>query len=182
MNSNTFLGPIVQKLAQQLGLPPAIAQMVVSFVLSKMMGSAAGGAVTPSQRVSPSQTLPSQRPAQQLPQAEQGLNLDDLLGQISTGATVDTGYLSATGLTQELAVQTGLDTDTAATSLQQVFQMLGGALGASQQTQQPNQTSRPGRSSRANRSRTTSRKRSTPKRGGSTNSGLDSMLDEFKIQ
>jgi hypothetical protein len=191
MNSNTFLRPIVQKLAEQLGLPPAIAQMVVSFVLSKMMGGAANRAAAPSQGVSPNQTLPSQRPAQQLPPAEQGLNLDDLLGQISTGATVDTGYLNSTGMTQELALQTGMDTNTAALSLQHVFTLLGGALGASPQTRQPSQTRRTGakttqrktsKSSKTSRPKTTSRKHSTPKRGGSTRSGMDSLLDEFKIQ
>lgn len=172
MSSNTFLGPIVENLAKQLGLPPAIAQMVVSFVLSKILGSAASRATTPSQITRPSQALPSQRPAQ--PQAQQGLDLDDLLEQMSAGQALDTGYLSRTGMTQELAAQTGMDTETAAMSLQQALQMLGGALGTPQQARQTSR-SRP-----TSRSKTPSRKRSTPRRGASTDRGLDSLLDEFK--
>jgi len=200
MNSNTFLGPIVEKLARQLGLPPAIAQMVVSFVLSKMMGSAASKAVTPSQGMRPGQTLPSQRPSQQLPQAQQGLDLDDLLEQMSAGQTLDSGYLNTTGMTQELSLRTGMDTKSAAISLQEVFKLLGGALGSFQQTRQATQTKRTARersttqggrakttpsktskSTKTSRSKTTARKRSTSRRDKSTDSGLDSLLDEFKI-
>jgi uncharacterized protein YjbJ (UPF0337 family) len=162
MNSNTFLGPIVQKLAEQLGLPPAIAQMVVSFVLSKMMGSAAAK----SQATLPSQATPSQRGAQGVPQAQQGLDLDDLLGQMSTGQTLNTSYFQATGLTQELSQKTGLDSDTAATSLQEVLKMLGGALGSAQQTRQPTRAQRTGAGATQRKTskskKSTSRKRSTP--------------------
>jgi hypothetical protein len=163
INSNTFLGPIVQKLAEQLGLPPAIAQMVVSFILNKVMSGAAGAA-TPSQRT-PSQVLPSQRPSQQVPQAQQGLDLDDLLEQMSAGQTLDTGYLNRTGLTSELSQQTGMDPNTAATTLQEAFKMLGGALGSFQQTKQTaRSTSQSGTAQRkrSKTSKTTSRK---PKQG-----------------
>jgi hypothetical protein len=160
MNSNTFLGPIVEKLAQQLGLPPAIAQMVVSFVLNKMMAGAAGGAAAPSQRT-PSQVLPSQRPPQQVPSDQQGLNLDDLLGQASAGQTLDTGLLHRTGMTNELSLQTGMDTNTAAVSLQQAFKLLGGALGSYQQTKPTKRTTR--KSSTAQRKRPKAGKSSKPK-------------------
>jgi hypothetical protein len=192
MNSNTFLGPIVQKLAQQLGLPPAIAQTVVGFILNKMMSGAVGRAAAPTQPA-PSQILPSQPPSQQVPQAQQGLDLDDLLGQISTGATVDTGYLSSTGMTQELALQTGMDVNTAATSLQHAFTLLGGALGSVQETKPAKSTTgkrskaqraRPktSKSTKTGRSKTTSRKPSTPKGGGSAGSDLDSILGGFEIK
>jgi hypothetical protein len=158
INSNTFLGPIVEKLARQLGLPPAIAQMVVSFILNKMMAGAA-----PSQRT-PSQVLPSPRPSQQIPQAQQGLDLDELLGQVSAGQTLDTGYLSATGMTNELSLQTGMDTNTAAMSLQEAFKLLGGALGSFQQTNQTKRTpSKGARPKTSKSSKTTSRKPSKPK-------------------
>jgi hypothetical protein len=192
INSNTFLGPIVQKLAQQLGLPPAIAQTVVGFILNKMMSGAVGRAAAPTQPA-PSQILPSQPPSQQVPQAQQGLDLDDLLGQISTGATVDTGYLSSTGMTQELALQTGMDVNTAATSLQHAFTLLGGALGSVQETKPAKSTTgkrskaqraRPktSKSTKTGRSKTTSRKPSTPKGGGSAGSDLDSILGGFEIK
>jgi hypothetical protein len=187
MNSNTFLGPIVDKLAEQLGLPPAIAQMVVSFILNKMMAGAAGGAVTPSQGT-PSQVFPSQRPSQQPAQAQQGLDLDDLLGQVSAGQTLNTGYLNRTGMTNELSLQTGMDTNTAVMSLQEAFKLLDGALGSFQQTEQTTRTSSKRSTAQGTRpktsrsTKTTSRKRSTPKRSGSGGSGMDSLLDEFKIQ
>jgi hypothetical protein len=160
MKSNTFLGPIVEKLAEQLGLPPAIAQMVVSFILNKMMSGAAAGTRTPSQRT-PSQVLPSQRPSQQPAQAQQGMNLDDLLEQMSAGQTLDTGYLNKTGMTSELSLQTGMDPNTAAMSLQQAFKLLGGALGTSQQTGRTGATTTQRKSSKS--SKTSSRKRSKPK-------------------
>ena len=192
MNNNTFLGPIVEQLAKQLGLPPAIAQMVLSFVLNKMVGGAAGRAATPSQDMRPGQTLPSQRPSQQLPQTQQGLDLDELLDHVSAGDTLDPGYLSTTGMTQELSLQTGMDTHTAAISLQEVFKLLGGALGAFQQTSGAKRTTtqrarskttkpKTSKSSKTSRAKATTRKRATPKRGKSTDSGLDSLLDEFKI-
>jgi hypothetical protein len=160
MKSNTFLGPIVEKLAEQLGLPPAIAQMVVSFILNKMMSGAAAGTRTPSQRT-PSQVLPSQRPSQQPAQAQQGMNLDDLLEQMSAGQTLDTGYLNKTGMTSELSLQTGMAPNTAAMSLQQAFKLLGGALGTSQQTGRTGATTTQRKSSKS--SKTSSRKRSKPK-------------------
>jgi hypothetical protein len=162
MKSNTFLGPIVEKLAEQLGLPPAIAQMVVSFILNKMMAGAAAGTTTPSQRA-PSQVLPSQRPSLQPAQAEQSVNLDDLLEQVSAGQTLDTSYLNRTGMTNELSLQTGMDANTAAMSLQQAFHLLGGALGSYQGTKQTKRTG--SQSTRPKSSETTSRKRSKPKQG-----------------
>jgi len=144
----------VEKLAKQLGLPPAIAQMVVSFVLSKMLGSAQ----TQSQATRPSQAVPSPRKTQQQKQTGQTLDLDDLLGQISAGETVDTVYLDKTGMTQELVQKTGMDRDTAAASLQEVLKAFGGALGP----------------------RPPSRQSSQAKRGASADSGLDSLLDDFK--
>ncbi len=153
MNSNTFLGPIIQKLATQLGIPPAIAQMVVSFVLSKLLS----GASAQSQATRPSQAVPRRQAQQQKQQGGQTVDLDDLLEQMSAGQTLDAGYLEKSGMTEELVQQTGMDSDTAAASLQEVFKALGGALGPSQQGRQTPQ----------------------PKRKSSPSSGLDSLLDEM---
>jgi hypothetical protein len=168
MQSNSFLGPIVEKLAEQLGLPPAIAQTVVGFVLNKMMAGATGAIAAPSPRA-PSQALPSQPPSQQVPQAQQGLNLDDLLEQMSAGQTVDSGFLSKAGMTNELSLKTGMDPNTAATSLQQAFKLLGGALGSYQETKQTKPAggqrgTAKGKQPKTSKSgKTTSRKRSKPK-------------------
>jgi hypothetical protein len=116
VGGNSFLGPIISGLAEKLGLPPAIAQMVVSFVLSKLLSGTlqqgavaqAGGAVKAK------------------PVSAQGYDLDHLLESMSSGQDVDSGFLQSSGMAKELAQQTGLDKDKAERSLQEAFRMLGG--------------------------------------------------------
>lgn len=119
------LGPLVQTLAQKLGLPPAIAQAVVLFVISKLLPALIGGAA-PQGQAAPQPAKPA--PAQ--PQAG-GLDLGDLLGRMLSGSPrrLSANYLQSTGLHAELAQQVGMDEETALKSLQEVFLGLGSVLG-----------------------------------------------------
>ena len=108
--------PMVSGLAEKLGLPPEVAQMVVSFVLDKLLSGAMGRDAVAASR-SGGATLA-------------GPDLDDLVAQMSRGEGIDVGLLESTGMTAELSEQTGLDPDTAAASLQEVFGMLGSQMGA----------------------------------------------------
>ena len=117
LGTNSFLAPLINELAERLGLPPAIANAVVSFVLSKLLSGSLGGAGS----AGPSRTAPSQ---------PQGLDLDHLLETVGTGGQFEPSYLRSTGMVDELAQQTGIDQNTAIESLQEVLGLLGGQLAA----------------------------------------------------
>jgi hypothetical protein len=126
MGSNSFLAPIIEGLAENLGLPPAIAQMVVSFVLSKVLSGAAGRGRAPA---------PRRQDA-----APEGFDLDHLLEQIGTEQGLDSNYLMSTGMHKELAEQTGLDEDTAARSLEEALSMM---LGGPSEAPTPRRVDQP---------------------------------------
>jgi hypothetical protein len=133
---SSILGPIVQSLAQKMGLPPAIAQMVVGFALGKLLPSLMGGTSSKAQ-----QAAPSQRRAQ-TPSQSGGFDLDDLMDRLGSGnaQSVNTSYLQSTGMAAQLAQQTGLDEDLAAQSLQQVFLTFGNKMSATRSAQSPVET------------------------------------------
>jgi hypothetical protein len=135
--ANSFLTPIIQALAQKLGLPPQMAGAVVAFVLTKVLPGLMGGGRLPS-----ATPTPSGRGA--VPQQQEGLDLDGLLEQMGGAHGVDQGYWRSTGIADQLAQQTGLDANTAAMSLQEVFQMIAGQLGAARQQSTPAQPKRGG--------------------------------------
>lgn len=111
--SSPLLAPIANFLSQKLGLPPVIAQAIVSFVLAKLMsGSSGGRAIGPAGL------------------AQEGPAMQDLLEYTGSGQRLDTRTLAATGLPEELAQYTGLDVDTATASLQQALNLLGPAMGS----------------------------------------------------
>jgi hypothetical protein len=132
IGSNSFLAPIIEALAEKLGLPPAIAQMVISFVLSKLLSGAASRAQAPAPQ-------PSRR-ARPTPVSPGGLDLDHLLEQMGTERGLDSNYLMSTGMAQELSQQTGLDAETAARSLQEALNMM---LGSQVAASQPKHISQP---------------------------------------
>lgn len=186
-----FLAPIVEKLAKQLNLPPAIAQMIVTFALSKILPSLIGS-VTTKPATRPERLAPGTRPFQPSPQPQEGLDLDELLGQIQTSGVVDSNYLSSTGMTQELALRAGVDNQTATLGLQEVFKLLGGALANVQQAQKPSRRARAkttkaakaaktGKTTKTGSSKSTSRRRTSSKKGGTKGSDLDSILEGFDI-
>ena len=110
IGASPLLAPIANLLAQKLGLPPAIAQAVIAFVLAKLM-SGAGGGVS----------------ANRMGLVEEGPGMQDLLEQAGSGQRLDKRTLAATGLAEELAQHTGMDVDTATQSLQQALELLGPA-------------------------------------------------------
>jgi hypothetical protein len=121
MNSGiaSLLTPLITPLAQKLGIPVEIAQIVVVFVLGKLLSGKLGqGATSQAQAQYPSQSAPSG-----------GMDLSGFLQQMSGGRAMDTRYLRSSGLTDELVQETGLDPDTAEQSLQEVLRMLSGQMG-----------------------------------------------------
>ena len=98
---NPLLAPIVNVLAQKLGISPAIAQLIVTFATSALLsrgqdnkGGAAIGAG-----------------------GQQGFDLDDLL---------EGDFAYSSGLAKQLSQQSGLDEDEAAYGLQEAMMMLSG--------------------------------------------------------
>ena len=112
IGASPLLAPIADLLAQKLGLPPAIAQAVLAFVLAKLVSGSSGGG-----------------PAGRMDLVPEGPGMQDLLVQASSGQRLDKLTLASTGLPEELAQHTGLDVDTASKSLQQALKLLGPAVG-----------------------------------------------------
>lgn len=119
--SSSFLSPIVDALSKKLGLSPAMAQMVVGFAVNTLIANAAGGGAKSARAAGAQHSA--------LPAGAQNLDLDNLLGQMRSASDVDQAAVRSTGLHQELSQRTDMDPDTAAESLQTVFQMLGGEMG-----------------------------------------------------
>lgn len=116
---------IIEGLAAKLGLPPAMAQAVVAFVLEKLLsGGSATGSAAPSRKRQPAVSAPptgASRPRK--PTRPDSGSLRDLFQQ---GARIEPGYLKRSGLANELAQRTGMDTATATQSLNYVFGALQG--------------------------------------------------------
>jgi hypothetical protein len=123
--AGSFLAPVVSGLAENMGLPPQIAQVVVGFLLNKLMGGISGGGGAPAASSTGSQ------PAAQEPAGPQGLSLDQVLEQMGSGQGPDLGFTRSSGMAEELAQQTGLDAGTAAASLEEAMTLLTNQLGNS---------------------------------------------------
>jgi hypothetical protein len=105
---SSMLAPVTDHLAEKLGIPPEMAQMIVVFVVGKLLsGRMRGGAAA----------------------GQDDVDLDDLFAHMSSDRGLDADYLQSTGMVDELSQQTGLDSDAAAQGLQEAFGMLGGQLG-----------------------------------------------------
>jgi hypothetical protein len=124
--ASAFLAPVANGIAEKLGLPPEIAQLIVTFVIGKLMSGTTGQAAPGAASTTSRKRRSSKRKKQ--PQS-QGLDLADLLGRMGSGAGLDAAYLQSTGMPDELAQQTGLDPETATRGLQEALQMLGGQMG-----------------------------------------------------
>ena len=118
VSQDSFLAPIVNALADKIGISPEIASMVVSFLVSKLLSGMSGSAGSTS-GASPG-----------APAAQDDLDLDHLLTAMRSGEPVDTDYIKTSGMSEELAQQTGMDPETAAASLQEAFALLGGQMGS----------------------------------------------------
>jgi hypothetical protein len=100
-----------------MGIPREQARAVVAFALSKLLPALLGS----------SQASASGGRSQ---------DLDALVAQINSEQGIDADYVRSSGMAEELTEQTGLDSDTAAQSLEEAFSMLGQRLGeASGQSQ-----------------------------------------------
>ena len=167
--SNSLLAPLVEGIAQKLKLPPQLVQIVVTFVLGKLLGGSMGAGAQPQQE---SQAWP--RPGQDQPPAQEGLNLDGLLDQMRSGAGVQSRTLAASGLTDELVQQTGMDPETAERALSEVFAALGSQMGAAQRpggAAQVPPSGPPGSTAKRPKSGGTKKSTSTgPKSGGAKGS------------
>ncbi|RME81872.1 MAG: hypothetical protein D6775_12415 [Caldilineae bacterium] len=102
---NPFLAPIINGLAERVGLPPQIASAIVGFLFTRVFASAA-----------------------ERGHAAQEVNLDHLLEGLKGDPSKATQQLDAAGLLDELVAETGLDRQTAEKSLQEAFQLLGGQV------------------------------------------------------
>jgi hypothetical protein len=91
-----------------LNLPSGLVQQIIGFVLGKLLTGKSAG----------------RGPVMRSAAMGEGLDLDALAAQLNTEQGVDQEYLRSTGMPQELAAKTGLDTDTAIKALQKVLAML----------------------------------------------------------
>ncbi len=127
ISSHPYLAPIVNGLAQKLGLPPAIAEAVVSFALTQLLGSLMNRASAGREMGVQSFDI-----SQRTLQVAGDQQTEDIAQRFQSGVSLDADYLHSAGLPQQLAEQTGLDQKTAAKSLEQAFRLLGGELGSEQ--------------------------------------------------
>ena len=119
LESNSILGPIVNGLAEKIGLPPQLAQAVVAFVLGKLV----------ERRLQPATAglpLPAAEGRAARPQAA---SLETVLQRLNSGKPVTKTAVRSAGLARELSAHTGLNRATAEASVQQVLNALGGQLG-----------------------------------------------------
>ncbi len=112
--SSPILGAVAETLAAKLKLPPATVQLVLGFVVSKLVAALTS----------------AQAPATGRAAAPAGLDMQGLLARAAQGKTVDTKTLKASGLAKELAEYAGMNSSTATKSLQVVLKSLGSAMGS----------------------------------------------------
>ena len=116
---------IIEGLAAKLGLPPAIAQTVVTFVLEKLLGSGSTTAsATPSRRRQATTTAPQTSAGR--PRKQTRPDSGSLRDMFQQGTRIEPGYLKRSGLANELAQRTGMDPAMATQSLDYVFGALQG--------------------------------------------------------
>jgi hypothetical protein len=119
MASDPFLAPIVNGLAEKLGLPPQIVQAAVALIMGKLLGN----------RLQPG-ILEMEAPGPSRKAGKRAVTVEDIRQKTNRGQRVTKKELRSSGLVTELSKQTGLDRATATTTLQEVLDELGGQLGA----------------------------------------------------
>ena len=118
---DSFLAPIIDKLAEKLKLPPEIVQAVVAFVLGKLLQHRLQPGIDMGLEIEEAQDA-----------TPQVASLEDVVQSMNTGQRVTKAAIHDAGLVDELAEHTGLDHATAERSLQEVLNALGGELAPSQ--------------------------------------------------
>jgi hypothetical protein len=94
---NMLIQPIVDQIARKAGIPPEIAMTVVTFAIHYMLSK----------------------------HGNKLANGEDMSGLLQQHT--DTSHLQTTGLSKELAAQTGMKPAAAASALSEVFKLLGSA-------------------------------------------------------
>ena len=119
MASDPFLAPIVNGLAEKLGLPPQVVEAVVAFVMGKLLDNRLQPGAEEFRASEASRTA-----------RRRGTTLEDIRQKINRRQRVTKKELRSSGLARELSASTGLDRATAEITLQEVLDQLGGQLGA----------------------------------------------------
>ena len=119
MASDQFLAPIVDGLAEKLGVPPQVVQAVVAFVMGKLLDNRLQPGAAEYRGSAPSRAA-----------RRRGATLEDVRQKMNRRQRVTKKELRSSGLARELSAYTGLDLATAEASLQEVLNQLGGQLGA----------------------------------------------------
>lgn len=120
LQSNSILAPIVNRIAEKIGLPPQLAQAVVAFVLGKLV----------ERRMQPG--IATTEPTQPQAAGQRGPSLDTVVQRMNSGKKVKKTQIRSAGLADELASYTGMNRTTAEASLQEALNALGGQLGTGQ--------------------------------------------------
>lgn len=106
----SLLDPVADALADKMGIPRDRARAVVAFALSKLIPALLGGSAAS-------------------PSGGRSQDMDALVAQMNSERGIDASYLRTSGMAEELAEQTGLDSETAEQSLEEAFSLLGQQLG-----------------------------------------------------
>lgn len=114
------VNPISAMLAEKLGIPPQVAQVVVAFFMSKLLSGMTG-----QQGGQPESYKSGGRD-------KDDIDLDDLLEVMDNDKALN-ARLSHSGMPQELAAKTGMDPKLASQSLEQLVKI----IGTQRQTPQP---------------------------------------------
>lgn len=111
------INPVAQMLADRLGIPPMLAQIVVAYFMSKVLSGQAqpaAGAPSAPDAYGIGKTKP--KPGQ--------LDLDDLLTVMDDAPAMQTRLANA-GVARELAMMTGLDERSATNAVQELVKIVG---------------------------------------------------------
>ena len=129
------VNPIAQIVAQRFGIPPALAQAAVSFLMARMMKNMMA------QRRAPQQQAPSQDEwgiGRAKPQGPEDINLDDLLDSLDDESTFDE-RMDQTGMAEEFAEKANIDKKQAGGILKGILEQLGAQRAVPEPVQaQPN--------------------------------------------
>lgn len=114
--SSASINPIAKILAERLNISPQIAQAIVAFFMAQVMKRFFGSKEQAQQ--------PAQKDYGTQPQADDSLDLDDLLDIMGDGDALQSRFNSS-GMANQLAQQTGLPENKANEALREVVKIIG---------------------------------------------------------
>ena len=136
---------LAQGVQAKVDLPDGAAQSVVEFVLGKLLAGGGGEAAV----------------------AEQGFDLGDLVKRLASERDLG-DFLEESGMVEQLAKSTGLDSKTAADGIEAVLGILASLLGFEQPAKKRTTSKRRKSSTKSSASKSSSKKRSTKSTGSKT--------------